>query len=59
MDDLPNGDRKFKEFMKMSWRSLIVGAIADSHEFFSQEFLADAERYSRFASNFSEYGAIE
>jgi hypothetical protein len=52
MDDLPNGDRKFKEFMKMSWRSLIVGAVADSHEFFSQEFLADAESYSPFRFEF-------
>lgn len=36
----------------MSWRSLIVGAVADSHEFFSQEFLADAESYSPFRFEF-------
>ena len=36
----------------MSWRSLIVGAVADSHEYFSWSFLADAERYSPFRFEF-------
>jgi hypothetical protein len=52
MDGLPNGDTKFKELMKMSWRSLIVGAVADSYEYFSPSFLADAERYSPFRFEF-------
>lgn len=52
MDDLPNGDTKFKELMKMCWRSLIVGAVADSHQYFSSSFLADAERYSPFRFEF-------
>ena len=52
MDGLPNGDAKFKELMKMSWRSLIVGAVADSHEYFSPRFLADAESYSPFRFEF-------
>jgi hypothetical protein len=32
----------------MSWRSLIVGAVADSHEFFTPEFLQETERSSPF-----------
>lgn len=32
----------------MSWRSLIIRAVADSHEFFSAPFLAEAERCSPF-----------
>ena len=40
MDDLPNGTRMFKNLLRMSWRSLIIGAVANSHEFFSPAFLA-------------------
>jgi hypothetical protein len=52
MDKLPNGDLKFKELMRMSWRSLIIGAVAESYNFFSPAFLADAERYSPFRFEF-------
>jgi hypothetical protein len=48
MDKLPNGTGVLKELLRMSWRSLIIGAIADSHEFFSPEFLEEAERCSPF-----------
>lgn len=48
MNDLPNGSRVFKELLRMSWRSLILGAIADSYAFFSPQFLAEAERCSPF-----------
>jgi hypothetical protein len=48
MNDLPNGSKVFKELLRMSWRSLIIGAVADSHAFFSPQFLADAERCSPF-----------
>lgn len=48
MDKLPNGTSVLKELLRMSWRSLIIGAIADSHEFFSPEFLEEAERCSPF-----------
>jgi hypothetical protein len=48
MNDLPNGSKVFKELLRMSWRSLIIGAIADSYAFFSPQFLADAERCSPF-----------
>lgn len=36
----------------MSWRSLIVGAVANSHEFFSPAFLEQAERWSPFSFAF-------
>jgi hypothetical protein len=48
MDDLPNGTRMFKKLLRMSWRSLIVGAVANSHEFFTPEFLEQAECWSPF-----------
>jgi hypothetical protein len=48
MDQLPNGDQKFKKLLRMSWRSLIIGAVANSHEFFSPAFLEQAECWSPF-----------
>jgi hypothetical protein len=48
MDDLPNGTRMFKKLLRMSWRSLIVGAVANSHEFFTPAFLEQAEGWSPF-----------
>jgi hypothetical protein len=48
MDRLPQGSAMFKELLKMSWRSLIIRGVADSHEFFSPEFLVEAERCSPF-----------
>lgn len=48
MDDLPNGTPMFKELLRMSWRSLIIGAVAESHAFFTPGFLNEAERYSPF-----------
>jgi hypothetical protein len=52
MDRMPNGSAMLKELLRMSWRSLIVMAIADSQEFFTAEFLADAERHSPFRFEF-------
>lgn len=48
MDRLPNGAGTLKELLKMSWRSLIITAVAYSHEFFSTGFLKEAERCSPF-----------
>jgi hypothetical protein len=48
MDDLPNGTPMFKKLLRMSWRSLIIGAVAESHAFFTPGFLNEAERYSPF-----------
>jgi hypothetical protein len=48
MDTLPDGSKTLKELLKMSWRSLIIGAIAESNEFFTPGFLDEAERCSPF-----------
>jgi hypothetical protein len=48
MDRLPNGSQTFKKLLRMSWRSLIIGAVANSHEFFSTAFIEQAERRSPF-----------
>ena len=52
MEELPGGTTVFKELLAMSWRSLIIGAVADSHEFFSTAFLREAEQYSPFGFDF-------
>ncbi|MHB1957610.1 MAG: hypothetical protein ACYCO5_01095 [Acidobacteriaceae bacterium] len=52
MDDLPNGTEMLRELLRMSWRSLIIGAIAESHEFFTPQFLQEAERCSPFRYGF-------
>ncbi len=48
MEHLPNGSQGFKKLLRMSWRSLIIGAVANSHEFFSPAFVEQAERWSPF-----------
>ena len=52
MERLPNGSAMLKELLRMSWRSLIIGAVADSHACFSSEFLREAERCSPFRFQF-------
>jgi len=52
MDELPCGSGMLKELLRTSWRSLIVGAVADSHEFFSPEFLRVTEQSSPFRFEF-------
>lgn len=52
MAALPAGTPGFKELLAMSWRSLIVAAVADSHEFFSPGFLREAEQFSPFRFDF-------
>lgn len=52
MDRLPHGSTLFKDLLKMSWRSLIIRAVADSHEFFSASFVEEAERCSPFRFDF-------
>jgi hypothetical protein len=52
MDELPGGSAMLKDLLRMSWRSLIVGAVADSHEFFTREFLEETERSSPFRFGF-------
>jgi hypothetical protein len=48
MDDLPSGTPMLKDLLRMSWRSLIIGAVGDSHQFFTPQFLAATERTSPF-----------
>jgi hypothetical protein len=52
MDCLPNGSKALKELLKMSWRSLIIRAVADSHQFFSSRFIRRAEQWSPFRFEF-------
>jgi hypothetical protein len=48
MDHLPDGTRTLRDLLRMSWRSLILGAVANAHQFFSAEFLEEAEGRSPF-----------
>ena len=48
MDRLPHGSPMLRGLLKMSWRSLILMAVAASHEHFSPEFLAETEPFSPF-----------
>jgi hypothetical protein len=59
MDLLPHGTSTLKELLKMSWRSLIVRAVADSHEFFSPQFLEEAESRLPFALSSFEFGRTD
>jgi hypothetical protein len=52
MDDRMQGTAMLKNLLRTSWRSLIVGAVADSHEFFSPELLKEMERSSPFRFDF-------
>jgi hypothetical protein len=52
MGELPEGTAGFKELLAMSWRSLIIGAVADSYQCFSPVFLCEAERISPFRFDF-------
>ncbi len=52
MEGLAGGTPVFKELLRMSWRSLIIGAVADSREFFSPAFLREAEQRSPFRFDF-------
>ncbi len=52
MEGLPHGSARLKSLLKMSWRSLILGAVADAHEFFSPAFILEAERSSPFRFEF-------
>ncbi len=52
MEELRGGGAAFKNLLTMSWRSLIVTAVADSREFFSAAFLREAERHSPFRFDF-------
>jgi len=52
MDALEHGSAMLKELLRTSWRSLIVGAVAGSRQFFSSEFVAETEQRSPFRFDF-------
>ena len=52
MDRMPHGTSSLKSLLRMSWRSLILMAVADVKEFCSATFLADLEPCSSFRLKF-------
>ena len=52
MEALPHGSPTLKNLLRMSWRSLIVNAVADSHRFFTRPFLSETEQNSPFRFGF-------
>ncbi len=52
MEALQNGSPMLKGLLRMSWRSLILMAVAASHQHFSPEFLREAEVFSPFRFGF-------
>jgi hypothetical protein len=52
IDRLPHGEPALKRLLRMSWRSLILMAVARSHTFFTAAFLAELEPGSSFRFGF-------
>ena len=52
MDRLPNGSSSLKELLRMSWRSLILMAVANAPSFFTPAFLDEIEACSAFRFDF-------
>ncbi len=52
MERMPNGAQSMKSLLRMSWRSLILMAVADVQSFCSRDFLAELEPCSSFRFNF-------
>lgn len=52
MDALPTGTQTLKNLMRMSWRSLIIGAVAHASDYFSPAFLREAQSRSAFRFGF-------
>jgi hypothetical protein len=52
MDRLPHGTRMLKDLLRMSWRTLILMAVADAQQFLSPAFLAELEPSSLFRFDF-------
>jgi hypothetical protein len=52
VDALPHGDPALKSLLRMSWRSLILMAVARSDGYFTRGFLAEVERQSPFRFDF-------
>ncbi|MGP8174558.1 MAG: hypothetical protein ACLP7O_08430 [Terracidiphilus sp.] len=52
IDRLPNGPAMLKNLLRMSWRSLILMAVAGAQEFFTPAFLDELEPGSSFHFDF-------
>jgi hypothetical protein len=52
MDLMPGGTQSMKSLLRMSWRSLILMAVADVQHYCSPAFLAELERCSSFRFGF-------
>jgi hypothetical protein len=52
MDRLPNGTPSLKNLLRISWRLLILMAVAEAQTFFSPAFLVELEPCSSFRFNF-------
>ena len=52
MDDLSHATPTLRTLLPLSWRSLIVEAVADLREFFTRRFLGELERTSPFRLKF-------
>jgi len=52
IERFPNGPAKLKALLRMSWRSLILMAVAQEQEFFSPAFLVELEGFSPFRFDF-------
>ncbi len=52
MDELPHATPMLRRLLPMSWRSLIVEAVADARECFTRSFLRELERTSPFRLKF-------
>ena len=52
MDNLANGTDVLKDLLRMSWRTLILMAVADAQQFCSPAFLAELEPCSLFHFDF-------
>ena len=51
-DALPHGDAALKRLLRMSWRSLILMAVARAHGYFTRDFIAEVEPGSPFRFGF-------
>jgi len=52
MDRLPHGSTMLKDLLRMSWRSLVLMAVANAQQFFTEPFLDELEPCSNFRFNF-------
>ena len=52
IEQLPHGEPALQRLLRMSWRSLILMAVARSHRFFTPSFLTELEPASQFRFGF-------